>query len=124
MTASVFSLGRIRRPGPRPLEVAQPERPAIPKVVCGTGWSSSCRLLQAKVGYGIVSGEAKRKRQKRSAKALSETTLQHTFDTLRAGLNWAVRSRLLAYNPALDVDRPQRDTVEMQVWTFDELGCS
>jgi len=61
-------------------------------------------------------------RQKHTAKALRETTLQHTFDTLRAGLNWAVKSRLLGYNPALDVDRPQRQAVEMQVWTFDELG--
>jgi integrase len=62
------------------------------------------------------------RRQKRSAKALTETTLQHTFDTLRAALNWAVKSRLLGYNPALDVDRPQRTAVELQVWTFDELG--
>lgn len=62
------------------------------------------------------------KRQQHTAKSLSETTLQHTFDTLRAALNWAVKSRLLPYNPALDVDRPQRDTGEMQVWTFDEVG--
>ncbi|MCP5029892.1 MAG: site-specific integrase, partial [Actinomycetia bacterium] len=53
---------------------------------------------------------------------LTETTLQHAFDTLRAGLNWAVKSRLLSYNPALDVDRPQREAIELRVWTFDELG--
>jgi len=53
---------------------------------------------------------------------LSETSLQPTLSTLRSALDWAVRHRLVAYNQAKDVDRPQREDVEMTVWTFDELG--
>lgn len=61
-------------------------------------------------------------RRQKVAKGLGETTLQHTFDTLRAALNWAAKSRMLGYNPTLDVDRPQREGIEIQVWTFEQLG--
>ncbi len=48
--------------------------------------------------------------------------LQHTLSTLRTALDWAVRQRLLGYNHARDVDRPQREHTEMRVWTAAELG--
>jgi integrase len=53
---------------------------------------------------------------------LSETTLQHVHDTLNAALAYGVRQRMLAHNPAGDVDRPRRTDTEMQVWTADELA--
>lgn len=61
-------------------------------------------------------------RRSRTARGLSETSLQHTLSTLRTALDWGVRHRLVGYNQAKDVDRPQRNDVEMKVWTSDELG--
>lgn len=61
-------------------------------------------------------------RRSKSPKGLSETTLQHTLQALRTGLDWAVRQRLVSNNPARDVDRPQREHTDISVWTFDELG--
>jgi integrase len=55
-------------------------------------------------------------------KGLSETSLQHTLGVLRTALSWAVRQRLISYNPADDVDRPQREDREMRVWSAEGLA--
>jgi integrase len=56
------------------------------------------------------------------AKPLSETSIQRSHAVLRTALAWAVRSRLIASNPADDVDRPRRNRTVMLVWTADELA--
>jgi integrase len=57
----------------------------------------------------------------RTARPLSGTSIQHTYGVLTTALKWAVRARLIPYNPAEDVDRPARAHTEMQVWTAAEL---
>jgi integrase len=53
---------------------------------------------------------------------LSETSIQHVYTVLRTALQWAVKQRLIAYNPADDVDRPKRKATDMKIWTSDQLA--
>ncbi len=53
---------------------------------------------------------------------LSETSIEHTHRCLHAALEHAVRSRLIARNPADDVIKPKRGHVEMTTWTLEQLG--
>jgi integrase len=55
-------------------------------------------------------------------RGLSGTSLQHTFGVLRTAIAWAVKQRLVAHNVCDDVDRPQRQRVEMKIWTSAELA--
>ncbi len=50
------------------------------------------------------------------SKAISETSIQHIYATLRTAVEWAVRQRLVAVNVVQDVDRPKRESTEMKVW--------
>jgi integrase len=62
-------------------------------------------------------------RRGRGDRRLSETSLQHTHDTLNNVIEYAIRQRLVAYNLMSDVDRPQRDPRAMRVWSAPELAA-
>jgi integrase len=55
-------------------------------------------------------------------RALSETTIGHTYAALNSALRWAVEQGYLARNPAAKVKRPSRGDHEMATWTAAELG--
>jgi len=57
-----------------------------------------------------------------SHRALTATTIHHIHATLRTALNAAVRRRLLAYNPALQVELPVVDREPVTVWTHEQLA--
>lgn len=52
---------------------------------------------------------------------LSERSLSHTHKVLGKALEDAARRRLIARNPAHDVDRPKPRNAEMRTWSADEL---
>ncbi len=54
--------------------------------------------------------------------ALSETTVKHLHDLIRAGLNVATRRRLIGRNVALDINAPSKARIEMSVLGADDLG--
>jgi integrase len=62
------------------------------------------------------------RRTKTRGRGLSETSLQHTYTTLRSALDYAIRQRIITHNVMADVDRPRRQANEMAVWSADDLA--
>jgi hypothetical protein len=62
-------------------------------------------------------------RRGKKPQPLSETSLQHTYDLLHVVLDYAVRQRLVAHNLTADVDRPRRQTKELEVWSARQLAA-
>ena len=61
------------------------------------------------------------RRGKGEAKGLSERSLKHTHTCLHKALEDAARRRLIARNPADDVEPPRPRNAEMKVWSPDEV---
>jgi integrase len=62
-------------------------------------------------------------RRGKSRRPLTETSLQHTYVTIKSAIDYAVRQRLLAHNVMADVDRPRRDATSITVWSAHELAA-
>ncbi len=59
---------------------------------------------------------------KRDGRQLTAATIRRIYATLRTALNAAVRRRLMAFNPALQVEMPVEDREPVTVWTYEQLG--
>jgi integrase len=58
-----------------------------------------------------------------SKRGLTETSLQHTYATLKSAMEYAVRQQLVAYNVMTNVDRPRREATNITVWSAPELAA-
>jgi integrase len=58
----------------------------------------------------------------RGGRALTPTTIRHIHSTLRVALNDAVRRRLIAFNPAAQVELPTERRHRTTVWVADQVA--
>lgn len=61
-------------------------------------------------------------RRGKASRPLAETSLQHTYTTLKSAIEYAVRQRLVSHNVVDDVDRPRREATRIRVWSAGELA--
>jgi integrase len=61
-------------------------------------------------------------RRGKAKRGLTETSLQHTYTTLKSAIEYAVRQRLVSHNVLADVDRPRREATRINVWSASELA--
>ena len=61
-------------------------------------------------------------RRGKAKRGLTETSIQHTYVTLKSAIEYAVRQRLVSRNVMEDVDRPRRETTNIHVWSAGELA--
>ena len=61
-------------------------------------------------------------RRGKTARPLSETSIEHTHRTLHAALAYAMAQGLIARNPADGVRKPKRQRTEMVVWDAAQLS--
>jgi integrase len=62
-------------------------------------------------------------RRGKARRPLTETSLQHTYVTLRSAIEYAVRQRIVSHNVMADVDRPRRQATRISVWSAAELAA-
>src|SRR5262245_60511360 len=53
-------------------------------------------------------------RRGKASRPLAETSLQHTYTTLKSAIEYAVRQRLVSHNVVDDVDRPRREATRIR----------
>ncbi|MCK9876977.1 site-specific integrase [Frankia sp. Ag45/Mut15] len=58
----------------------------------------------------------------RKPRPLAPKTIHEIFATLRVALNDAVTQRKIDWNPALGVELPEQDAVEVEPWEAEEVG--